>query len=866
MRFKVSIHRTISIGLIAMMLIAALMVLVPSQVSAAGTVHLYADFDEGTWPTTGWTEFESSGTVGLDSAQYHSSPNSLKVSVPSASAYAYPVYTWASALDGYTNISIWFRFTGTVSAIRVFSFADNSGNAIGPWLEIDGTTVRTYNRTTSSYANLWTSVAANAWHHFEANRSGANYWKYRMDGGSWTASYPGRYTYDNVATKLMLGDGSSSVNYGTVWYDDIIVYKGDFPVVLSDAALGSEFASYPVLTAVTGTTYSYTASCPGADTYALASNATWLTINSTTGVLSGTPNASGQFYVNVTASNETASVVQRYTLNVYTPTEITGLKQGSWLTTGGPGRLGQAVYYQGKVFYAFNGYKDGVDLSAYIVTYDMKTRAWSSPVKIGEGSGDGHGAVKIAIDDNGRIHAFFGSHDSNTIYMYSGAGGDISTWTLGPDVDGSIGTTYPMPYWDDVHDVLYLLLRSNHGTAGRNWIMFKSSDRGLTWTSHEFIDMGTDLFYIFSVVPRYTGNNLDFWICGDRRDPTLGYTDYWTIIRYNADGNIYSFGGTNLGTVADATELRTYCIQDIPGTQTKMWNLNLMLDDSGRPHVTVANYTSGNTVWQHIYYSNSSTWMADTICDGSALYNYDSAGYIENYNIHLWLVNGTSAEDPVGRVEQWQWDAVHGWECDGVIMSIEQVAQRSSEGCNGIEMVMHGPNHEVVFGEFDNSDLTNDDLWGYIYCEEYGYRPYYNYTAAPEDPDPPSAPLGLTAIISSHAIVLTWSPPADDGGSPVTGYKVYRSVNGSAYALLATLGAVLTYTDNDSLVAGTNYSYKVSAINQYGEGDASAAVTVLFEDKETMADAFYAWLGPLWGLLMLMVVLSLVARIGRKVG
>lgn len=40
----------------------------------------------------------------------------------------------------------------------------------------------------------------------------------------------------------------------------------------------------------------------------------------------------------------------------------------------------------------------------------------------------------------------------------------------------------------------------------------------------------------------------------------------------------------------------------------------------------------------------------------------------------------------------------------------------------------------------------------------------------------PSAPQNLQASADDGQVTLSWSPPADDGGSPITKYKIYRGV------------------------------------------------------------------------------------------
>ena len=49
---------------------------------------------------------------------------------------------------------------------------------------------------------------------------------------------------------------------------------------------------------------------------------------------------------------------------------------------------------------------------------------------------------------------------------------------------------------------------------------------------------------------------------------------------------------------------------------------------------------------------------------------------------------------------------------------------------------------------------------------------------------------------------------------PLTGYKVYRGVNGGAKSLLTTVGTAPTSFQDSGLTNGTLYGYEVSAVNQ----------------------------------------------------
>jgi fibronectin type 3 domain-containing protein len=84
----------------------------------------------------------------------------------------------------------------------------------------------------------------------------------------------------------------------------------------------------------------------------------------------------------------------------------------------------------------------------------------------------------------------------------------------------------------------------------------------------------------------------------------------------------------------------------------------------------------------------------------------------------------------------------------------------------------------------------------------------------------PTAPLNMEATAGNGTVTLTWEAPEDDGGWTITGYKVYRGTSEGSLSLLATLGNVTTYLDS-SVTNGQTYYYKVSAVNEFGEGPAT---------------------------------------------
>jgi fibronectin type 3 domain-containing protein len=89
----------------------------------------------------------------------------------------------------------------------------------------------------------------------------------------------------------------------------------------------------------------------------------------------------------------------------------------------------------------------------------------------------------------------------------------------------------------------------------------------------------------------------------------------------------------------------------------------------------------------------------------------------------------------------------------------------------------------------------------------------------------PSKPLGLSATGDVSEVHLAWQPPSTNGGSVITGYRIYRGTT-TTTALVATLGNVLTY-DDEGLTNGQTYYYQVRAINAVGQSaksDLSSAI------------------------------------------
>ena len=102
-----------------------------------------------------------------------------------------------------------------------------------------------------------------------------------------------------------------------------------------------------------------------------------------------------------------------------------------------------------------------------------------------------------------------------------------------------------------------------------------------------------------------------------------------------------------------------------------------------------------------------------------------------------------------------------------------------------------------------------------------------NVAHATTDATVPNAPTGLGAVPSglggSTRLLLTWTRPSSDGGSPVTGYRIEASPNGVTEwtVLVATTRSTGTSYTHIGLAPGTTRYYRVAAINAEGAGEYS---------------------------------------------
>ena len=109
-------------------------------------------------------------------------------------------------------------------------------------------------------------------------------------------------------------------------------------------------------------------------------------------------------------------------------------------------------------------------------------------------------------------------------------------------------------------------------------------------------------------------------------------------------------------------------------------------------------------------------------------------------------------------------------------------------------------------------------------------------TSAPPKNIPPNPPTGLSATsYSGTQINISWNPPVNNGGPPITGYKIEYSIDAGSFTnLIANTGSASTIYSHTGLSTQHSYTYRVFAINSVGTSNSSNTASAIPIKKITI--------------------------------
>ena len=259
-------------------------------------------------------------------------------------------------------------------------------------------------------------------------------------------------------------------------------YSETFPYSGAGSGSAPTFTSVLILTAIKGTSYSYQAAAGGAATYMLTGDASWLSIDEDTGLLTGTPTVAALYAVQVTAWNvgDTESSSQSFALRV---TNSTGTLTGGGEPLYSHQEDSQVQYIStvNRLYIAYSAIVPGTGgYGGYVSYFNFIMNTWATPVHVMTYSDDDlHRELKVDLSPNGYVCCYGGNHHGDIGYWRGTSPYSIAAFTdLSSDFTSG-DYTYGEMY--DVGSAMYFMCRHGLSASQYTYVIFESINDGVTW-------------------------------------------------------------------------------------------------------------------------------------------------------------------------------------------------------------------------------------------------------------------------------------------------------------------------------------------------------------------------------------------------
>lgn len=113
-------------------------------------------------------------------------------------------------------------------------------------------------------------------------------------------------------------------------------------------------------------------------------------------------------------------------------------------------------------------------------------------------------------------------------------------------------------------------------------------------------------------------------------------------------------------------------------------------------------------------------------------------------------------------------------------------------------------------------------------------------------PDPPKI---MSSMKFEDRLFFDWEPPIDDGGSDISGYKIYKGSSPYNLIEIATIKEGKTYFFDEEVFWTFTYYYRLSSLNYRGEGEQSQLIVITLDNTEWGADTDMDGMPDRWEIL-----------------
>lgn len=121
--------------------------------------------------------------------------------------------------------------------------------------------------------------------------------------------------------------------------------------------------------------------------------------------------------------------------------------------------------------------------------------------------------------------------------------------------------------------------------------------------------------------------------------------------------------------------------------------------------------------------------------------------------------------------------------------------------------------------QFTAKDLKNGRSYAFRIAaiNRDGVGPYSKVVKATPRPAP-AAPRSFSVTAGDRSALLAWAPPAKNGTTTITGYRIQRQAAGGRFVTVATVGAAARSYRVTGLTNGTTQTFRINARSSMGQG------------------------------------------------